>query len=65
MALALPKFRWLILGAIAASQSSLLTGIHFAVAVSVVVIVTAVALIWTGLRPRPATVTEPKLELAA
>ena len=54
-----------ILGAIAASQSNLLTGIHFAVAISVVVIVTAVALIWTGLRPRPATVTEPELELAA
>jgi MFS family permease len=42
-----------ILGAVAATQAVLLTGIHLALAVNVVLTVTAAALIWTGLRPRP------------
>jgi MFS family permease len=41
-----------ILSAIAAGRANLLGGIHLAVAVDVLVTVTAVALIWTGLRPR-------------
>jgi len=41
-----------ILGAIAASQASLLSGIHLALTVNVLLTVSAVALIWTGLRPR-------------
>jgi MFS family permease len=46
-----------ILSAIAASRVILLSGIHLAVAINVLVTVTAVALIWTGLRPRPKTTT--------
>jgi len=42
-----------ILAAVAATRSGLLSGIHLALAVNVVVTVTAVAFIWTGLRPRP------------
>ncbi len=42
-----------LLGAVAATRANLLAGIHLAIAVNVVVTVTAVALIWTGLRPRP------------
>jgi MFS family permease len=39
-----------ILGAVTATQTSLLGGIHLALGVNVLVTVTAVALIWTGLR---------------
>jgi MFS family permease len=42
-----------ILSAIAASRATLLSGIHLAVAIDVLVTVTAVALIWNGLRTRP------------
>jgi MFS family permease len=42
-----------ILGGIAASQAILLSGIHLALAVDVAVTAVAVALVWTGLRPRP------------
>jgi MFS family permease len=41
-----------ILSAIAASQASLLNGIHLAITVNTAVTVIIVALIWTGLRPR-------------
>jgi len=41
-----------ILSAVATSHAILLRGIHLAVATDVLVTVTAVALIWTGLRPR-------------
>jgi MFS family permease len=41
-----------ILGAIAATQSSVLDGIHLALGINVLVTVIAVALIWTGLRGR-------------
>jgi MFS family permease len=44
-----------ILAAAAATQSGLLSGIHLALAANVLVTVTAVAFIWTGLRRRPAT----------
>lgn len=44
-----------ILGAVAATQTTLLAGIHVAVTVDVVVTMTAIALIWTGLRPRAHT----------
>jgi MFS family permease len=47
-----------VLSAIAATRTSLLSGIHLALAVNVAVSVTAVALIWTGLRPRPAATTD-------
>jgi predicted MFS family arabinose efflux permease len=46
-----------ILSAIAASRATLLSGIRLAVAVDVLATVTAVALIWTGLRPRPEPAT--------
>jgi MFS family permease len=46
-----------ILSAIAATRTNLLIGIHLALAVNVLVTVTAVALIWTGLRPRPTAAT--------
>jgi predicted MFS family arabinose efflux permease len=46
-----------ILSAIAATRASLLSGIHLALAFNVLVTVTAVALIWTGLRPRPEAAT--------
>jgi hypothetical protein len=42
-----------MLGALAATQMTLLAGIHFALTVDVLVSVTALALIWNGLRPRP------------
>jgi MFS family permease len=51
-----------ILSAIAATQASLLSGIHLALAVDVAVTVTAVVLIWRGLRTRArdaARVPEP------
>jgi MFS family permease len=41
-----------ILSAIAATQTTLLSGIHLALGFNVLVTVTAVALVWTGLRPR-------------
>lgn len=41
-----------ILSAIVATQTSLLNGIHLALAADVVVTIAAVALIWTGLRPQ-------------
>ncbi|HEV2513738.1 MAG TPA: MFS transporter [Devosia sp.] len=44
-----------IFGAIAATQAGLIAGIHLALAVNVGVTMLAVVLIWTGLRPRPAT----------
>jgi predicted MFS family arabinose efflux permease len=47
-----------ILAAVAATQSGLLSGIHLALAVNVVVTVTAVAFIWTGLRPRPSATSD-------
>ena len=40
-----------ILGAVAATQASLLSGIQLALTVNVLVTVTAVALVWSGLRP--------------
>ena len=40
-----------ILAAVAATQASLLSGIQLALAVNVLVTVTAVALVWSGLRP--------------
>ena len=40
-----------ILGAVAATQASLLGGIQLALAVNVLVTVAAVALVWSGLRP--------------
>jgi MFS family permease len=46
-----------ILSAIAASRAALVGGLHLAVAIDVLVTVTAVALIWTGLRPRPKPTT--------
>jgi predicted MFS family arabinose efflux permease len=42
-----------ILGAVAATQPSLLSGIHLALAVNVLLTLTAVVLIWSCLRPRP------------
>jgi MFS family permease len=42
-----------ILSAIAAGRAVLLSGIHVAVGAAVLVIVTASAVVWTGLRPRP------------
>jgi MFS family permease len=47
-----------VLSAIAATQASLLGGIQLALAVSVVLTVTGVAFIWTGLRSRTAVTTE-------
>ena len=47
-----------VLSAIAATQANLLGGIQLALAVSVVLTVTGVAFIWTGLRPRAAVTTE-------
>ena len=47
-----------ILAAVAATQSGLLSGIHLALAVNVLVTVTAVAFIWTGLRPRPSATSD-------
>jgi MFS family permease len=41
-----------ILGAVAATQATLLSGIHLALVVNVALTVTIVALVWTGLRPR-------------
>jgi MFS family permease len=52
-----------IFGAIAASQASLLGGIHLALAVNVVVTAIAVAFIWIGLRPRPEAGREAPLAL--
>ena len=43
-----------ILGAIAATQSNVLDGIHLALGINVLVTVIAAALIWTGLRRQPA-----------
>jgi hypothetical protein len=62
-----------VLSAIAATQTRLLGGIHMALTINVAVTVTAVALIWTGLCPRPAATTnagprdtdERAVELAA
>jgi MFS family permease len=42
-----------ILGAVAATQPDLLSGIHLALGANVAVIVIAVVLLWTGLRSRP------------
>ncbi len=42
-----------ILGAVAATQSGLLAGIHLALGVNVLLTVIALLLIWTGLRARP------------
>jgi predicted MFS family arabinose efflux permease len=54
-----------ILAAVAATRASLLSGIHLAVAVNVGVTVTAVVLIWTGLRARSAgSGAEPGVEAA-
>jgi MFS family permease len=41
-----------VLGTVAATRASLLSGIHLALVVNVAVTVTIVALVWTGLRPR-------------
>jgi MFS family permease len=41
-----------IIGSIAATQANLLTGIHLAIVVDVVVTAIAIAFIWHGLRPR-------------
>jgi hypothetical protein len=41
-----------IFGAVAATQASLLGGIHLALAVNVTASLLAIALIWYGLRPR-------------
>jgi MFS family permease len=41
-----------ILSAVAATQSTELTGIHFALSVNVVVTLVSVGLVWIGLRPR-------------
>lgn len=41
-----------ILSAVAATQGSQLAGLHFALAVNVVVTLAGVALVWAGLRPR-------------
>ncbi|CAM3355569.1 hypothetical protein KIPE111705_04485 [Kibdelosporangium persicum] len=42
-----------ILGAVAASQADLLTGIRVALVVDVAVTAAVIALAWAGLRPRP------------
>ncbi|HEY0447721.1 MFS transporter [Actinophytocola sp.] len=42
-----------ILSAVAATQANLLSGIHVAIVVDVLVTAVVIALIWTGLRPRP------------
>ncbi|MCU1578251.1 MAG: transporter [Rhodoglobus sp.] len=47
-----------ILGAVAATQASLLGGIHLAVAVNAGVSLVAIALIWNGLRPRARVAAE-------
>ncbi|HEU5160185.1 MAG TPA: MFS transporter [Streptosporangiaceae bacterium] len=47
-----------ILGAIAATQAALLTGIHLALAVNFAVTVTAVVFIWVGLRSRAQAVAD-------
>jgi hypothetical protein len=47
-----------IFTAIAATQTTLLNGVHLALTINVVVTVTAAALVWTGLRPRPTTTTK-------
>jgi hypothetical protein len=49
-----------ILSAIAATQALLLTGIHLALAVNVLVSLTVVTLVWTGLRPRPHAATDER-----
>jgi hypothetical protein len=43
-----------ILGAVAATQSGLLDGIHLALGVNIALTTIALLLIWTGLRPRVA-----------
>ena len=48
-----------MLGAVAATQADLLSGIHLALAVNVAVSVAAIALIWIGLRPRAAGGDQP------
>jgi MFS family permease len=50
-----------ILGAVAATHSNLLSGIHLALAVDVAVTLTVVALVWTGLRPRTRAGTSAEL----
>lgn len=54
-----------ILGAVAATQSGLLDGIHLALAVNIAVTTVALLLIWTGLRPRSAAVDAPAQTEAA
>lgn len=49
-----------VLSTIAATQTTLLTGIHLAVVINVAATVTAVAFVWTGLRPRPAATSESR-----
>jgi predicted MFS family arabinose efflux permease len=51
-----------VLGAVAATQASLLGGIHLALAVNVLVTVAAVVLIWTGLRPRSQVASDEPAE---
>ena len=46
-----------ILSAVAATQASLLSGIHVAVAANVLLSLTVVALVWHGLRPRSQVAT--------
>jgi MFS family permease len=48
-----------IFTAIAATQTTLLSGIHVAITINVIVTTTAASLIWTGLRPQLSTTTEP------
>jgi MFS family permease len=44
-----------ILGAVAATQADLLSGIHLALGANVAMVVIAIVLLWTGLRSRPKT----------
>lgn len=48
-----------ILSGIAATQAVLLTGIHLALGVNVLITLVVIALVWTGLRPRPEAVAQP------
>ncbi|HZC73866.1 MAG TPA: MFS transporter [Jatrophihabitans sp.] len=54
-----------VLGAIAASQSVLLTGIHLALIVDIVVTLVNVAVVWVGLRARPSHQVLPFAAAAA
>jgi MFS family permease len=53
-----------ILGAIAATQSLELTGIHLALGVNAAVTLLSVALVWFGLRPRASGAANPAVSLS-